>query len=55
MESFVQLRAWRWKRGMALVEEVECRASEMLKGLEHPSAEEKLSELGGVLARRQSC
>jgi len=53
VECCVQLRAPQWKEDMDLLEQVECRATEM--GLEHISYEEKLRELGGVLAGRHGC
>ena len=38
---------------MDVVEQVECRATKTRKGLEHPSLEEKLRELGVSSARRK--
>lgn len=42
-------------KAMEVVERVECRATKILKRRKHPSSEEKLRELGGFPARRQSC
>ncbi|XP_054049368.1 feather keratin-like [Rissa tridactyla] len=38
---------------MDIAEQVKCTATKALKGLEHLSSEEKLSELGGLSTRRQ--
>ena len=52
-ESCLQWRAFQRKKDMALEDRVECEATKRLKGLEHPSCEEKLRELGGFSARKQ--
>jgi len=46
LECRVQLRSPRHRKGMALLEWVQRWSTEMVRGLEHPSCEDRLRELG---------
>ena len=55
LESCVQPWSLQHRRDMDLLEQVQRRATKMIGGLEHPSCEERLRELGLVSLRRGSC
>jgi len=55
LESFIQLWSLQHRKDMDLLEQVQRRATKMIRQMEHLSYEERLRELGLFSSRREGC